>query len=269
MTIESFAGILDEIKPFTDYICLHVKGEPFLHQEIGEILDLSGEKGFLVNVTTNGTLIQKVRDKILMKPALRQINFSIHSCDDKSSGIDHGEYIKNIASFAKEALDKTSIIISLRFWNIEDSDNGHEENRGKFELLEKEFGISYRLEEKITPGRGFKIAERLYLNTDYKFVWPDIHDGYDDARGFCLGLRDHMAILSDGTAVPCCLDAEGFISLGNVFSQKFSEIIAGERAKKIADGFSSNKAVELLCRRCRFKEKFRAGNFIGETSTAS
>ena len=97
MTLESFAGILDEIKPFTDYIYLHVKGEPFLHGKISEILDLCDEKKFKVNVTTNGTLIQKVQDKILMKPALRQVNFSIHSYDDESSRINKNEYIKNIA----------------------------------------------------------------------------------------------------------------------------------------------------------------------------
>lgn len=259
MTLESFAVILDEIKPFTDYIYLHVKGEPFLHQKMSEILDICEQKEFKVNITTNGTLIQKVHDKILMKPALRQINFSLHSYDDKSSKINKNEYIKNIVSFTKEALEKTNIIISLRFWNLDINNNHPGENRSMLELLEKEFQVPYRLDEKIIPGKGFKIAERLYLNSDYKFIWPDLHDEYDNAGGFCLGLGDQIAVLSDGTVVPCCLDAEGVINLGNIFNQKFSEIIAGKRAKKISDGFSSNKAVELLCRKCRFKEKFKGG----------
>ncbi len=257
MTLESFTKILDEIKPFTDYIYLHVKGEPFLHEKIGEILDISHEKGFKVNITTNSILIHKVHKKIIMKPALRQLNFSLHSYDDESSGINKNEYMKNILLFAKEALKKTNIIISLRFWNLDLNDNHPEENRSKFELLEKEFQLSYKLEEKIIPGKGLKIAERLYLNSDYKFIWPDLQDENDNAAGFCLGLRDHAAILSDGTIVPCCMDGEGVINLGNIFYQKFSEIIASERAKNISDGFLSNKAVEILCRKCRFKEKFQ------------
>ncbi len=71
MTTELFKRILYEIREYTEYIYLHVKGEPFLHPEIDKILDISFEKGFKVNITTNGTLINNVRDKIINKKALR------------------------------------------------------------------------------------------------------------------------------------------------------------------------------------------------------
>ena len=81
ISVEDFSKRLDQIKPHTDYIYLHVKGEPLLHPKIGQLLDLSHEKGFKVNITTNGTLINKEREKLLNKPALRQMNFSLHSFD--------------------------------------------------------------------------------------------------------------------------------------------------------------------------------------------
>jgi radical SAM protein with 4Fe4S-binding SPASM domain len=262
MTVEFFSKILDEIKPFTGYIYLHVKGEPFLHNKISEILDISHKKGFKVNITTNSTLIHDVHEKIISKPALRQLNFSLHCFDDESSGINKNEYMKNVLLFTKEALKKTNIIISLRFWNLDLSNNQPEENRKKFELLEEEFQLPYKLEEKIITGKGFKIAERLYLNSDFQFIWPDLNDENDNSAGSCRGLRDHVAILSDGTVVPCCLDAEGVINLGNIFSQNFNEIISSKRSKDISEGFLSNKAVELLCRKCRFKEKFQKSSFL-------
>ena len=40
-----FCKRLDQIKPHTDYIYLHVKGEPLLHPKIDQLLDLSHEKG--------------------------------------------------------------------------------------------------------------------------------------------------------------------------------------------------------------------------------
>ena len=43
--VEDFARRLDEIKPHTSYIYLHVKGEPPLHPKIDESLDISHEKG--------------------------------------------------------------------------------------------------------------------------------------------------------------------------------------------------------------------------------
>lgn len=257
MTVDSFSKILDEIKPFTDYIYLHVKGEPFLHEDISKLLDISREKGFNVNITTNGTLIRRVHEKIIAKPALRQINFSLHCYDDESFRADKHEYLENVILFTKEAIEKTNIIISLRFWNADPGGIQPESNRSIFDLVEKKFQLPYKLEEKIFPGKGFKITERLYINSDYKFAWPDMHDTDDSSDGFCLGLKDHVAVLSDGTVVPCCLDGKGVINLGNVFEQKFSDIITGERATNIATEFLSGKAVEPLCKKCRFKEKFR------------
>jgi radical SAM protein with 4Fe4S-binding SPASM domain len=257
MTTDSFIQILDEIGPFTDHIYLHVKGEPFLHKDISEILDISHEKKFKVNITTNSTLIHKVHEKIIMKPALRQINFSLHCLNDDSFSLNKDDYIKNVILFTKDALEKTNIIISLRFWNIERELIQSTGNEYIFKKLEEEFQLPYKLEEKIIPGKGLKIADRLYVNSDYKFTWPDLNDDYDNASGFCLGLKDQIAILSDGTVVPCCLDGEGVINLGNIFKQKFSDIIAGERSKNISAGFLSNKVTELLCRKCRFKERFQ------------
>ena len=119
MKIETFNEILDQIKPYTDYIYLHVKGEPLLHPEIDKFLDSSYKKGFMVNITTNGTLIKSVSDKILTKSALRQINFSLHSFDGNESVESKDEYINDILSFVDQAISKTKIIIAYRLWNLD------------------------------------------------------------------------------------------------------------------------------------------------------
>lgn len=259
MKIETFSKILDQIKPHTDYIYFHVKGEPLLHPKIDKFLDLSYEKGFKVNITTNGTLINKVKDKILMKPALRQINLSMHSFDGNEGYDNKEDYINNILSFVKEARDKTDVIISLRLWNLE-QDNAanlaNKRNRELLEVIEKEFNLTYKIEEKVTPGSGVKIADRVYLNQDHEFEWPDLKEEEDDGNGFCYGLRNQVAILVDGTVVPCCLDGEGVINLGNINKTHFSEIVESERANNIFDGFSRREAVEELCRKCGYRKKF-------------
>ena len=72
----------------------------------------------------------------------------------------------------------------------------------------------------------------------------------------CRGLLDHFGILSDGTVVPCCLDSDGIINLGNVFEEELADILASPRARAIPEGFRRRKAVEDLCRRCGFAQKF-------------
>lgn len=259
MKIETFNNILEQIKPHTEYIYFHVKGEPLLHPHIDKFLDLSYEKSFKVNITTNGTLINKVKDKLLMKPALRQVNFSLHSFDGNEREVGKDEYINSIISFVKEAIDNTNMLISLRLWNLDENNATNfqkQRNRYILEIIENAFNLPYKIEEKISPGRGIKIADRIYLNQDYEFEWPALDKEKDRRKGFCYGLRNQVAILVDGTVVPCCLDGEGVINLGNIHNTNFSEIIEGERAQNLFEGFSRREVVEELCQKCGYRKRF-------------
>ncbi|MEK3911171.1 radical SAM/SPASM domain-containing protein [Paenibacillus sp. FSL H7-0331] len=257
--IDAFTKILDEIKPHTDYIYFHVKGEPLLHPRIDELLDLSHERGFKVNITTNGTLITKNKHKILPKPALRQMNFSLHSFDGHEGSTNKEAYIMNILDFVKEAVATTPLLVSLRLWNL-DTDNTtnleRSRNREILEMIEKAFELDFKIEEKFVRGSGLKIAKQIYLNQDHEFQWPDLKEAEDEGKGFCHALRNQAAILVDGTVVPCCLDGEGVINLGNINQTPFSEIVEGERANNLYNGFSRREVVEELCRKCGYRQRF-------------
>lgn len=215
-------------------------------------------KGFKVNITTNGTLIKKNREKILGKPALRQINFSLHSFDGHEGSENREKYLGDILNFVRESREYNTII-SYRLWNLQQdhvSDVAARRNRETLEILENEYNLDYRIEEKVEPGKGVKIAPHVYLNQDHEFRWPSLLEPEDEGKGFCHALRSQAAILVDGTVVPCCLDGEGVINLGNVHEKSFSEIVEGERANKIVAGFSRREAVEELCRKCGYRQKF-------------
>lgn len=259
ISVEDFAKRLDEIKPHTDYINLHVKGEPLLHPKIDQLLDLAHEKGFKVNITTNGTLINKRKHQLLNKQALRQMNVSLHSFEGHPGSEDKEGYMRSVLSFIKEATKDSELIISLRLWNLtQDNTTNLEKQRNReiLEMIEKEFNLPFRIEEKIVPGSGVKIADRIYINQDYEFQWPALHEEEDDGKGFCYGLRNQAGILTNGTVIPCCLDGEGIINLGNINQTSFSDIIEGERAQNLVDGFSRRVAVEELCRKCGYRKRF-------------
>lgn len=259
MSTETFCEILDQIKGYSDYLYFHVKGEPLLHPDLGLLLDISHEKGFQVNITTNGTMIRSVADQLMGKPALRQINFSLHSFDGNEGGPDKQEYVKDILSFAKTATEQSALRVGLRLWNLsEDNEINIDRKRNNeiLQFIEEEFELPYKIQERVEPGRGIKVAERIYLNQDHQFQWPDLKEEEDDGRGFCYGLRSQAAILVDGTVVPCCLDGESILSLGNIKDQPFSEIIRSERANRLVEGFSRREAVEELCRKCGYRKRF-------------
>ena len=258
MNIKEFEKILYEIKPYTDYIFFHLMGEPLLNDNIGDFLELSYKMGFKVNLTTNGTLINNRKNILLESKALRQINFSLHSFEANDNEIDFYEYVNNIISFVKEAKSNTNIISALRLWNFNSSILKGENNLNEdiINIIKNEFSYNGDLLEKLNKNNSVKISDRIYINGAEKFSWPNINIQEISDRGFCYGIRSHVGILVDGTVVPCCLDSEGNIPLGNIFEKDFESIINGDRAKNMFNGFSQRKKVEKLCRTCGYSTRF-------------
>lgn len=261
-TKEKFLHIIKSIKPYTDYIYLHLLGEPTMHPELKDYLQISAEHGLKVNLTTNGTLIHKVKDVLLNAPALRQVNISLHSFESNESEMSMEAYLEGIINFINEAINKSEVICSLRLWNMDsEALKGRNEcNQDIFKILEEKLGIDFNIAEALKEKSGIKLKPQVYLNMAQKFEWPDKERVGSKGETFCYGLRDQVGILVDGTVVPCCLDGEGHIALGNIFKEPFKEIITSERSQRLYDGFSNRQAVEELCQSCSYAKRYNKVN---------
>lgn len=250
MTAEDFRVIAEKFRGAVQYLYLHVMGEPLLHPELAQILSTAAELGFRVCVTTNGTLLEKAGDTLLDCPTLHKVSVSVHSFEGNDGG-DMRPYLESVWRFA-EKLSQKGVIAALRLWN----EGGAEERNGEVLsfLREKTEGMPW--EEK--RDGSFTLRERLFLERAEKFEWPDL-SAPESGTEFCLGLRDQIAVLVDGTVVPCCLDHEGDIPLGNLLKEGLEDILAGERAKAIYEGFSCRRPTEELCRRCGYASRFNRG----------
>ncbi|MDD6795762.1 MAG: SPASM domain-containing protein [Clostridiaceae bacterium] len=255
---KEFRHILNEIKPYTKYIYLHLMGEPLLNKNLEEFLNIAYDEGFIVNITTNGTLINMNKNILKNAKSLRQINISLHSFEANNNEISFNQYFNDILAFIKEMNEDTDTICAMRLWNL-DSSKLKGENELNSKIIKKisdYFQYNGDLKNILDRDNKVKIKDRIYLNGAEKFSWPDINLEPLGSKGFCHGLRDHFGILVDGTVVPCCLDGEGNINLGNIYEKPLKEILEGERAKNIYDGFSSRCRVEELCKRCGYSEMF-------------
>ena len=259
LNVENFKKVLKEVKPFTKYIYLHLMGEPLLNPNLEEFLSIAYEEGFKVNITTNGTLIAKVKEILLKSKALRQVNISLHSFEANDNNIDFYKYIDDVLDFIEKANKETDIISAMRLWNLDSySLKGENKlNEDIINIISKRFNYSDNLRETIDRDKKVKLMDRVYLNSAEKFNWPDMNIEPLGDIGFCHGLRDHFGILVDGTVVPCCLDGEGNIPLGNIYKESLGAILEGERARVIYEGFSCRKRVEELCKRCGYSEMFK------------
>ena len=254
MKKEDFEIIINKIKGYTNYIYLHLMGEPFLNKNLEYFLKIAKESDIKVNITSNGTLINEVKEILLKDNWPRQINLSLHSFEANENNIDFNEYIKSVLEFVNEANSKTDIICSLRLWNMDTEELKAENslNNRILKLIEDMLELDLDLKEELKSKKQLKLKNKVYLNMAEKFSWPDSKIELISEDVFCYGLRDHVGILVDGTVVPCCLDSEGNIPLGNIFKDDFKNIIESERAIKIYEGFSNRKAVEDLCKKCGY-----------------
>lgn len=247
LSITEFEHILKEIDSYTDYLYLHVKGEPLLHSKFLDILKLCKKYNKKVNITTNGTLLKNRLDDIINSNIVRQINISMQSMVDEKN-------LLNMLDSVQELLNETDIQIVLRFWALENNNfSSFQENIIK--KIINYFSLDNNIMEDIKTKNNITLQSRLYLNKDKLFVWPSLYNNYYNEVGKCYGLKTHIGILADGTVVPCCLDSEGIINLGNIFKTKFEDIINSKRCQDIIINFNNNKVCEELCKKCSFKDK--------------
>lgn len=250
MSKEEFSHIINDIKPFSDYVYFHVKGEPLLHPCLEDFLKICQNAKINVNITTNGTLLKEKEDILLSSKSLRQINISVHSFSENESD---KEYLDKVISFAKRASGK-GIFAVLRLWNLtgeRTTDQITENSINRIGKICPEIDLLKEMKER----RSVTLGDNLFVSFEELFEWPTLKVK-NESDGYCHGTRDQIAILSNGVVVPCCLDGEGVINLGNIFTQSFESIVNGEKLRAIYDGFTSRKAVEELCRKCTFKSRF-------------
>ena len=245
MSPEEFAYILDHLTEYTRFIYYHLMGEPLTHPMLPQFIKMAGQKGYKSVITTNGTLLQKRKEELLAA-GLHKVNISLHSFEDGSDE-DFVKYIGDIADFAKSAAD-AGVIVCFRLWN-----QGFDNGRNAFALQVLKDNIPG---DWVENTRGIRVRDRIFLEMDQRFEWPDSNAEIKGNRFYCYGLKAQIGILVDGTVVPCCFDSEGVINLGNIFKEDINKILNSKRAIDMVEGFQRSKAAEDLCKRCGFAQRF-------------
>lgn len=245
MSMDEFSLVLDKLCGKTEYIYYHLMGEPLTHPELPAFLRLAKERGYKSIITTNGTLLSE-RGEAMLAAGVHKVNLSLHSFEKGDSDA-HVRYVRSLAAFAKRASACGTITV-FRLWN-KGCDDG--KNDLSLRILKEQIGGEWS-----EHARGVKICGNVYLEWGERFAWPDKDAEVQGERFFCYGLKDQFGILADGTVVPCCLDSDGVIALGNIFYEDVDLILHSERATAMVEGFRCGKATEELCRRCGYAQRF-------------
>ena len=245
MTIKEFNHIINSLSGITKYIYYHLMGEPLTHPNLPEFIQLANKRGYKSIITTNGTLL-KSRGEEILSSNVHKINISLHSFENGTEK-EHLSYLDDVVNFTKMASSNGTIVV-FRLWN-----NGYDDGKNQTTINYLKSILPSVWKEN---ARGINIDNNIYLEYGERFEWPDENEKIKGEKFFCYGLKDQFGILVDGTVVPCCLDSNGVINLGNVFENDLQTILNSERATAMVNGFNCGKASENLCKKCGYATRF-------------
>ena len=260
--LDLFTRIIEQAAPLTEQVCFHLMGEPLVHPKLEAMVEICSQAGVPIFFVSNGVLLNDHRARILLHPAFRQVNFSLHSFHDNFPDRDPTSYLEKIFSFTEEALEtRPDLYLNYRLWNLQATEGpeaqDHDANRAMLARIEERFGWKFDSDLNVKVQKSKRIRGRLYLHFDTEFTWPSLDLPVLGESGTCYGLSSHIGILVDGTVVPCCLDKEGNIPLGNIANESLSDILASPKAMRILEGFKRRKLEESLCQRCQYITRFQ------------
>ncbi len=243
ITEEEFYTAAKNLRPFADFLYFHLMGEPLLHPKLSRFFEIAQELGFKVIITTNGTLLREKGDILLSAPALHKVSISLHSYEVNTIKMSMDAYLETCFEFSKKLAEKDKFAV-MRLWNKGGFDKLNDEILEKMrEYFPEEWEVRYS---------GYRLSHKVFLEWGELFEWPDEEAEDFGSHHSCYGLRDQVGVLCDGTVVPCCLDADGVIALGNIFESTIEEIISSPRAMALKRSFETRNVTENLCRRCGY-----------------
>jgi radical SAM protein with 4Fe4S-binding SPASM domain len=258
MSLELFEKINNDVKQYTNELAYHIVGDPLVLTNLDKYLDISLNHNLKVNITTAASNFSANQYETLIHKSIRQINFSINSFNANDFKKDIDEYLNPIFEFCRYVLDnKREFFINLRIWNLDESKSAKEFNDIVFKKANIYFDSQVDCDEiyKQKP-KNIRVAKKIFFNFDEYFSWPSLQNDFVSDVGFCYGLDSHFGILANGDVIPCCLDKDAVINLGNINDNSINEILNSNRAIEMIDGFKQKSIKEELCKKCSYRKRF-------------
>ena len=257
MELHFFESVIEQAKAYTNEIACHVVGDPLTLSNLDAYLNIIHKHGLKAMLTTSGYFLKKQSFETLFHPCVKQINISLNSFNKNDTSITFEQYIKPVLSLCNAKLEREEdLFINLRVWNLDEMMSERSFNETLFQTLSSEFDTKLDLDDiYLERPRSIRLASKVLVHFDNYFEWPSLKNQYY-GDGTCQGLQSHIAVLASGKVVPCCLDCDGVIELGDLHQESLDEILSSKRAVNMLEGFKEGKAIEELCQKCSYKERF-------------
>ncbi len=210
MDLDLFKKIIDDT-PTLEHLCMHNWGEPLLHKDIFKMFDYAHQAGVnYIVMNTNGTLLNEKMISQIIESPLNIIRFSIDGSP---------ETFKKIRGVE---LDKIEANI-LRLKEVK------EDQRPELSM-----GVVFTVEEETQQDTDeyIKHWETIvdHVRTQPKLIQSPRKEPCPEPFGKDYG---KLVVLWDGTVIPCCVDYNASLKLGNAKMELVSDLWKNEEIKTL------------------------------------
>lgn len=214
MSMDIFTSIVDQVCECRPLIKLYMSGEPLLHDRLLDMIAYVSNKGCETMVHTNATLLTAEMSRELLQSKLTYLSFSFDGCSKEIY-----EKLRPPANFERVTAN-ISDYLDLRCQSSVKGPHTTVEiikMQDTKDLLNK--FVAHWKDRGVDAVSVTNYMTWIGAVEDFRVTPPPNH-GYKP----CLAPFISCSFLSDGTVVPCCMDMNGALPLGNVASQPFADI---------------------------------------------
>lgn len=246
MSFDDFRIIADKIKPFCEYLYLHIWGEPMLNKDIFKMIEYASTFT-RTNISTNGNSINDIKASQLITSGVSTIIVSI---DGVTQEVYEQYRIKGSVAIALDALRQLQhyncrldqpVQIIPQF--IVMKHNEHEMD--KFADVCSRLGLTPSFKAPYFRTNKYK-ATNGYRRQRYSNITT-----LRNAMSKCESIKNGtFNILLDGSVVACCHDYDKFTCFGNIYKESVMEIWHKASFKMFRHNIVNKNAPEFCLQRC-------------------
>jgi MoaA/NifB/PqqE/SkfB family radical SAM enzyme/glycosyltransferase involved in cell wall biosynthesis len=249
LSYERCVGLLDEAVAIGTKTLVITGGEPFIHPDLFRVVRAAKERGLGVNITTNGTLIEK-RWGELVDSGVDSLSVSLDGLKEVHEELRgqpgcHTRTWKGLRKLTDDSDIGLSVYFVATRTNVHQLVQVYEqacELGARFDfwpvneapelaLVSDEHQRLYREAVACIAARQPEIAARRLFDEE----GLSYHSG-TGGKVRCLGLVDQYGVTYEGDLLPCCVwEGEG-LKVGNVFETPLSELWVSEPVQAAREG---------------------------------
>lgn len=249
MDVDLFRKIIDEVYPYQGFIWLHNLGEPLAHPRFAELIRYVKSKGLPCGISTNATLLDERRSEELLASGLDKIilcmdGVTVETFEHLRAGASFEKVTDNIEGFLRRkrrtGKARPQSIVQLIF--MKETEDQVEEFRRRWTLLAdrvyvKPFSTWAEQVDRITD-----LSESRHRY--------DPQHSTSEVRHPCGYLWRNLVVTANGDVIPCCVDYDARMVMGNVGEHTLEEIWHGERFRAVRADHLAGRYLET-CETCR------------------